>query len=483
LHPYFLWYNRVFIGIYLVFKEILNTGLFFLKGLNMAYIPHTSQDIKEMLAAIGKKSLEELFQGIPEDVRLQGEYNLPSKLSEPEVLCCLQKLATKNKTTDEFVSFMGAGTYEHFIPVLIDAIVGRSEFTTSYTPYQPEGSQGTLQTIFEYQTAICNLTGMDISNASIYDGATSLAEAVLLAHTYHKKKRKHVYVPAGLHPEYRRTLHTYLINQDIEIHELPSIDGKIDIAKSKEVVQADTATIVIAQPNFFGVLEDVDEVVALAQSVKALSIMVVDPVSLGMLKTPGEYDIDIAVGDGQPLGIPMCYGGPSFGFFAAKQQYLRQIPGRIVGQTVDGNNERGFVLTIQTREQHIKREKATSNICSNQALMALRGLIYLSALGKEGFYEVADQCFQKAHYLADELSKIQGFSLAFSAPFFREFVLHCPIDADKVLAYLYEHNIYGGVALEKWFPERKNDILIAVTECRTREQMDRLVELLKNMGV
>lgn len=448
----------------------------------MAYIPHTSQDIQEMLAAIGKKSLEELFEGIPADVRMKDDYGIPSKLSEPEVLHCLQALAKKNETVEDYVSFMGAGSYEHFIPVVIDYLVGRGEFTTSYTPYQPEGSQGTLQTIFEYQTAICDLTGMDVSNASMYDGATALAEAILLAHSYLKKKRKHAYVPQGLHPEYRTTIETYLRNQDIEIHEFPSKDGRIDIEKAREVVNKDVAALVVAQPNFFGLLEDVEEVVALAKSIGALSIMVADPVSLAMLKTPGEYGIDIAVGDGQSLGISMSYGGPSFGFFAAKQQYLRQIPGRIVGQTVDGNNERGFVLTIQTREQHIKREKATSNICSNQALMALQGLIYLSTLGKEGFYEVANQCFQKTHYLANRLTELPGYSLAFSAPFFREFVLHCPTSAENVLNYLHDHKIYGGIALEKWFPERKNDILIAVTECRTREQLDRLVELLKDMG-
>jgi len=447
----------------------------------MSYFPHTQQDIKEMLAAIGKNSLEELFEDIPLNLKMKGEYAIPSSLCEPELVRFMQQLAEKNKGTDKANSFLGAGVYEHFIPVLVDFLSSRGEFSTSYTPYQPEVSQGNLQAIFEYQTAITEITQLDVSNASLYDGATALAEALLLSYSHHRRKRNVFLLPANLHPEYRQVVHTYMQNLDVKIVEIPEKDGLIDSERLASLLDDKVASVVVASPNFFGLVEDAAAITSLAHKSGALSIVLVNPVSLGVLTPPGAYDADIAVGEGQPLGIPLSYGGPYFGFMAAKQEFLREMPGRIAGQTVDGRGERGFVLTIQTREQHIRREKATSNICSNQALMALRGLMYLTCLGKEGFYEVACQCLQKAHYLAKCIAQVPGYSLTYSGPFFHEFVVKCPKSAGETLESLQKRGIYGGVALEKWFPERKNEILVAVTECKTYQEITSLVNALREI--
>lgn len=447
----------------------------------MSYLPHTQQDIKEMLAAIGKNSIEELFEEIPQEVRIKGEYALPSCLSEPELIRFMQKLADKNLGLDRNNSFLGAGVYEHFIPVLVDMLSSRGEFSTSYTPYQPEVSQGNLQAIFEYQTAIAEIMQLDISNASLYDGATALAEALLISYSHHRRKRNVFLLPGNLHPEYRQVVSTYMKNLDIKIVEIPVKNGLIDMEALPSLLTESVAGVVIAFPNFFGLLDDAASITALAHKCGALSIVQVNPISLGILTPPGSYDADIAVGEGQPLGIPLSYGGPYFGFIAAKQEFLREMPGRIAGQTVDGRGERGFVLTIQTREQHIRREKATSNICSNQALMALRGLMYLTCLGKEGFYEVSYQCSQKAHYLANAIAQIPGYSLTYSGPFFNEFVITCPKNAAEILDKLTQKGIYAGVALERWWHERNKEILVAVTECKTHQEILNLVAALKEV--
>ncbi len=448
----------------------------------MSYIPHTVQDIEQMLKVIGKKTLDELFQDIPNQLRMKGEYQIPTAMSEPELLQHAQNLCKKNSDLEQNSSYLGAGLYEHFIPVLVDYLTSRGEFVTAYTPYQPEISQGILQAIFEYQTAVCELTGMDIANASMYDGPTALAEAVLLAFNHHRGKRSYIAVPKSLHPEYRQVLETYLKNQNIKLIDMPEKDGLVDISNISSVVNDTVAGVVIASPNFYGLLENAAEISKAAHNVGALAISCTNCVALAVLQTPRAYNADIVVGEGQQLGIPISYGGPGFGFFAAKEEFLRKMPGRIVGQTVDGQNNRGFVLTIQTREQHIKREKATSNICSNQALMALRGLVYLTCLGKQGFYDVAYQSLQKAHYLATELIKIPGYTLSYSAPYFNEFVLKCAKPAEQVLDVLRKNNIYGGIALSQWYPERKTEILIAVTECRSKEDMDKFVEVLKKLA-
>lgn len=447
----------------------------------MSYIPHTKADILEMLSAIGKSSVEELFDGVPKELRMKGDYNIPSQLSEPELIRMMQTLGKKNKGVDECLSFLGAGAYEHFIPVLIDALSSRGEFSTSYTPYQPEVSQGNLQAIFEYQTAMAEITKLDISNASLYDGATALAEALNIAYARHKRKRNVFLLPHTLHPEYRQVAQTYMQYIDAKIVEIPEKNGLVDFEKLGGLLNDKVAAVVVACPNFFGLVEDAPAITAAAHKAGALAIAVVNPISLGIITPPGMYDADIAVGDGQPLGIPLSYGGPYFGFIAAKQEFLRDIPGRIVGQTTDGRGERGFVLTIQTREQHIRREKASSNICSNQALMALRGLMYLTTLGKEGFAEVAHQCLQKAHYLAKAIASIPGYRLTYSAPFFHEFVVTCPKPAAEILAKLEAKGIYAGVALERWFPNRRHEILIAVTESRTRQEMDTFLAALQEV--
>ena len=444
----------------------------------MTYIPHTPQDIEAMLAVIGKKSIQELFAQIPETVRLQGDYQVPSGLTEAELIQHMQQLAAQNQNLDNNVSFMGGGVYQHYIPILVDYLSGRSEFWTAYTPYQPEASQGNLQAIFEYQTAICELTAMEIANASLYDGATALAEALLLAHSHHRGKRSQVLLPVTLAPEYREVTATYLQHLGVQLIDIPEKEGLVDLQSLTELVGKDTTAVVIANPNFFGLVEDMAAVSAIAHKAGALCVSVVNPIALALLAPPGECDVDIAVGDGQELGVPANYGGPSFGFFACRQQFLRKVPGRIVGQTLDGRGDRGFVLTIQTREQHIRREKATSNICTNQALMALRGLLYLACLGKAGLRDVATQCVQKAHYLAEAIAQVPGYSLAYPAPFFNEFVVDCRQSAVATLDQLYQHGIYAGIALERWFPERKNQLLVAVTECRTRQQMDAVVEQL-----
>jgi glycine dehydrogenase subunit 1 len=441
------------------------------------YLPLTDQDRQEMLAAIGAGSIEDLFKDIPEAVRFKGELDLPPAMSEPEVLRHLNSLADKNKHYQNAVSFMGAGIYDHFIPSVIRHITGRSEFYTSYTPYQPEVSQGMLQAIFEYQTMICQLTGMEVANASMYDGGTAVAEGAIMG--CGATRRSKVLVSRSVSPFYRAVLQNYFNSRGLELAEIPLRDGCTDRDKLAEMLGDDVATVVLQQPNFFGMVENMSGIADLVHEQKAVFLVSVDPISLGLLQTPAEYGADIVVGEGQCLGVPASFGGPALGIMAARDKFVRQMPGRIAGETVDSEGNRGFVLTLQTREQHIRREKAASNICSNEALVALAASVYLAAMGPQGIREVAEQCIQKTAYGREKITKISGFSLAFPGINFKEFAVKLPGDPTVLNRKLIEKNILGGVNLGLYYPELKNTMIFAFTEKRTREEIDTLVRELE----
>ncbi len=444
----------------------------------MVYIPSTDTDRQEMLKAIGVASFEELLKAIPSEIRMKGEINIPQKLSEFEVINELRNLESMNKSSDKIVSFLGGGSYDHFIPSAIAAITSRSEFYTAYTPYQAEVSQGTLQAIYEYQTMVCRLTGMDVANASMYDGGSALGEAVLLAvnHT----GRNEIIIAGKIHPHYLKIIRTYCEGQDIVINEVVSSRGSVLPDKLKTHISEKTAAVVVQHPNFYGCFEEVDEIGNLAHAIGALYIVSVDPISLGILTPPGEYGADIVVGEGQVFGCPQNFGGPYLGIFAAKEFLLRKMPGRISGITIDTDGQRGFVLTVQTREQHIRREKATSNICTNQGLMMLSATIYLALLGKSGIQEVANLCLQKAQYLASAIVEIPGFRMRFNGPIFREFVVDTPIPAAEIIKLLSVKRILPGLDLKQFDPN-DNGLLIAVTEKRTKGELDLFVNELKKM--
>lgn len=445
----------------------------------MRYLPLTDLERQEMLASLGLERIEDLFQDIPREIISEG-LDVPGPLSEAELLRHFRELAGKNKDATQLVSFLGAGVYDHLIPSIIKHIVGRGEFLTAYTPYQPEITQGVLQSIFEYQTMICELTAMEASNASMYDGATALAEAALMSCAV--TRRDKVVLPATLHPEWREVVDLYLGSQAVEIIDLPidTATGTLDLSGVGDIPWEEVACAVVQQPNFFGNLEQIEPVRDLVKEAKGLFVMAVDPISLGLLKSPGELGADIVVGDGQSLGNAMAFGGPSFGFFATSgRNLIRRMPGRIAGQTVDTEGRRGFVLTLQAREQHIRREKATSNICTNQALNALTASIYLSLLGKQGFLDVGRQCLQKAHYFKNRLLEIDGLSAPFSAPSFREFVIEGDVDWNGINEKLLEQGFLGGLPLDRFgYP---NWVLFSVTEARTKEEMDRFTNLLRGL--
>src|SRR5690625_2564822 len=441
------------------------------------YIPHTAEDIDEMLEAIGLERLEELFQDIPKDVALNRELDLPSSMSEMEVRSYLESLASKNSTTDDKVCFLGAGAYDHYIPAIIDHIISRSEFYTSYTPYQPEISQGTLQYLFEYQTLICNLTGMDVSNASLYDGGTALTEAALMATSVGRKKE--IIVSKAVNPQAREILKTYAHIQELKILELDIKDGVTDLEALEELMGEDTGAVIVQSPNFFGIIEDLELISSMVKKFRRTSLIAsVDPISLGILKRPGDLGVDIVVGEGQALGMPLNFGGPYLGFIATTKKYMRKLPGRIVGQTKDMDGKRSFVLTLSAREQHIRREKATSNICSNQGLNTLAATIYMVTLGKEGLREVALQSTKKAHYAFKEITKTGKCRPLFNKPFFKEFAIKSDISSDKIINDLRKENIIGGYDLGRDYPEYENSILYAVTEKRTKDEIDKLSSLL-----
>ncbi|RKY16531.1 MAG: aminomethyl-transferring glycine dehydrogenase subunit GcvPA [Planctomycetota bacterium] len=443
----------------------------------MDYTCHSEDDIKRMLEAIGVSSIEELFESVPEKVRFKGELRLPGPMSEMELRRYFEELSCRNAT--DVVCFAGGGCWRHFVPTLVDHLANRAEFYTAYTPYQAEASQGTLQTIFEYQSCICELTEMDVSNASHYDGAAATAEAAIMLYNAQRKTKKRFVVSRTVHPEHRQTLKTYCAALDAEIVEVDyeKETGRTDAQKLKDAVDENTACVVFAQPNFFGVIEDTTLLSSICKDAGVRFVAVVEPISLALLEPPGAYGADVAVGDGQPLGNYMSFGGPAFGFFAAKQEFLRRMPGRIAGQTVDRDGKVGYVLTFQTREQHIRREKATSNICTNQALCAMRALIYLVAMGPKGLREVAEHCLRKAHFAA-ELLKDRGVELPFSAPFFKEFVVRVDESQKTIRRLLNEHKILVGPPLSPWFPELTDCLIVAVTERNSREEIERLADAL-----
>jgi glycine dehydrogenase subunit 1 len=440
----------------------------------MSYVLNTPEDQRAMLAAIGVSSLEELFSKISPSLRLNRPLQVPEALSEIELTAHLHQLAGRNRSASDAVCFLGGGAYDHFIPAAVDAIAGRSEFYTAYTPYQAEASQGSLQAFFEFQTLICQLTGLDVANASLYEGASAVAEAVLMALSIQPKKHK-VLVAESVHPQYRRTLATYVANLDLHIQTLPTPNGFLDPDELKKTIDGQTLCVVAQHPNFFGCLEEPDALAKIAHDAGALFIVSFDPISLGLLKRPGQYGADIAVAEGQSLGNTMSYGGPYLGLLACRQEFVRKMPGRLVGQTVDRHGRRCWVLTLQTREQHIRREKATSNICTNQGLMALRTTVYLAALGPQGLKETAELCMRKAHYAAERLAQLPGVRLRFHRPFFKEFTLQVDEAVPALLSGLLDKGYHAGLHLGRWYPELEKCLSVAVTEKRTRAEIDGLV--------
>ncbi len=443
----------------------------------MPYLYNTPEDQQAMLEAIGAQSIDELFDPIPDELKLTRPLALPAAMSEVELDAHFRELQSNNGHAGEKVCFLGGGCYDHFVPAVVDTIGSRSEFYTSYTPYQAEASQGNLQVMFEYQSLITELTGMDVSNASLYDGASAAAEAVLMA--LGATGRKKIVVPASLHPEYRSTIVTYLENLDADVKLVETPGGVIDAEQLRAAVDDSTAAVVLQQPNFFGCIEDAQSVAKIAQQAGALLIGVFDPISLGILKRPGDYGANIAVAEGHTMGTPMSYGGPFLGIMACDQSLVRRMPGRIAGQTVDRRGNRCYVLTLQTREQHIRREKATSNVCTNQGLFALRATVYLTQLGPQGLRETANLCLQKSRYAAEQLCQGERFTLAFDEPTFKEFVVRDAENrVDELMETALDAGFHAGVPLGQWYPELQDCFLVAVTEKRTKADIDRLVTTL-----
>jgi glycine dehydrogenase subunit 1 len=445
----------------------------------MPYLPHTDADRRHMLETIGASSVEELFHDVPESHRCT-ELRLPKAVSEMEILDELYAKALKNSSTGCFATFLGAGAYNHFVPSVIPNLAGRGEFLTSYTPYQPEVSQGTLQAIFEYQSMIAALTGTDVVNASHYDGATSMAEAAIMAVNVSRGKRRKILVSPSVHPQYRQTLRTYLPGNQMTLTGDQNLSA--NLGDLKQMLDDDTACLIIQNPNFFGELLDVDGLADTVHGAGALLVVVANPIiSLGLLKPPGDYGADIVVAEGQPLGAGLNFGGPYLGVFAAQEKYVRRMPGRLVGETTDTKGRRGYVLTLTPREQHIRREKATSNICTNQGLIALMAGMYLAYMGKSGLRAVAELCYHKAHYAAAEIDKLDRYQISNQAPFFNEFRVKCPRPVAEINAALLEEGILGGYDLQPEYPQQVNEMLVCVTEMNTRDHIDRLVRALASI--
>ncbi len=438
--------------------------------MNNQYLPNTPEQRRQMLEAIGVGSVEELFSYIPEKLHLNRPLSLPHPLAESRLVAHMEELSSRNEVGA--VNFLGGGIYDHFSPIAIDHVLTRSEFYTAYTPYQPEVSQGTLQAIFEYQSMICELTGADTSNASLYDGATALAEAAIIALNTSRKSK--LLVAGTMHPWSRRVLTTYMEDLDAEIVVIPMVDGRLDLDALKGMADKDTAAVMVQSPNFFGIIENLPAIGQIMAEQKGLFVVSTDPISLGILEAPAKLGADIIIGEGQGLGLSQSYGGPLLGFMAVTDKLTRRIPGRIVGQTTDSQGRRGFVLTLQTREQHIRREKATSNICSNQALCALAASVYLSLMGPQGLKEVARQSLLKATYARKQLAAVPGVELPFAGPHFKEFVIKLPNPAAQVVDAMLDKGYYAGVSLSRFFPGMENYLLVAVTEKRTREEIDGL---------
>jgi glycine dehydrogenase subunit 1 len=448
----------------------------------MRYIPNSPEEREIMLREVGLGSAEELFRSIPADVLLGRKLNVTDPLAEPEVISRMESMADMNAAARK-TSFLGGGVYSHFSPTVVDHLIQRSEFFTSYTPYQPEVTQGTLQYIFEFQTLVCQLTGMDVANASMYDGSTSMAEAFLMAQRV--TRRDKVLVAETVHPEYLEVAQTYTRHGDLEFGTV-GFDANSGRVIEEDLAKLDdkTAALVVQSPNFFGCIEDLEHVAGKAHEVGALLIVVVtEAISFGMLKTPGSCGADIVVAEGQSFGIPMSFGGPHVGLFACREKFVRQMPGRLSGVAYDAKGRRGFVLTLATREQHIRRDKATSNICTNQGLIALAATIYMETMGKKGLQEVAMQNVQKAAYAAKRIEELDGYSLVFDSPKFNEFVVRGPVEAAGLLQRLSaDHGILGGIPVSRYYQNRPNDFLVCVTETNSREQIDDLVDALSEIG-
>jgi glycine dehydrogenase subunit 1 len=443
----------------------------------MSYLPHTPAEREAMLAAIGVERVDDLFANVPEGLR-SGPPGIPEGLSEMQVSRLLDSLQARNTNLEHTPSFLGGGAYHHYVPSAIPAITGRSEFYTSYTPYQAEISQGTLQVIYEFQTMVAELMALDVSNASLYDMATAVVEASTIA--INTTRRNKLVVAGGLHPDSRRVLHTYLNAQGFEYVDLPET-WSLDPSSAASLIDDSVAGVIVQSPNFWGWIEPMKDLAALAKSAGALFIAAVNPLSLALLAPPGEYDADIGVGCGQPFGIAMSYGGPYLGLIAVREGLERRLPGRIAGATTDANGNPGYVLTLQAREQHIRREKATSNICTNHQLMALAATVYLSLLGKQGLRDLASLCLQRAHYAAREIVALDGYELASDAPYFNEFTVQTPIPAAEVAGRLLESGIVGGLPLGQFDPALDHHMTFAVTEMNDREQIDELVTALAGM--
>jgi glycine dehydrogenase subunit 1 len=443
----------------------------------LSYTLNTPADRQAMLRTVGATSIDDLLQTIPPAIRLDRPLAVPPALSEIELTRHLQQLAVRNASAETHACFLGGGAYDHFIPAVVDGIAGRGEFYTAYTPYQAEASQGTLQVGFEYQTMVCQLTGLDVANASLYDGGSAVAEAVLMAVNVTDRTGK-VIVAESVHPEYRQVLATYLADLDIPIVTLPTPRGFLDPDDVKRAVDDRTACVVVQHPNIFGHLEEVEAIGTAARAKGALFVTSFDPISVGLLKRPGDYGADIAVAEGQCLGNYLMYGGPYLGMLACRQEYVRKVPGRLVGQTVDRNGQRCWVLTLQTREQHIRREKATSNICTNQGLLALRATVYLASLGPQGLKETAELCARKAHCAAEQLTKVPGVKLTFNRPFFKEFTIRVPGDVTAILAGLVEDGYLAGLPLGGYYAQLADCVSVAVTEKRTKAEIDGLAAAL-----
>lgn len=444
-----------------------------------AYFSITDEEEKYMLNSIRLNSIEELFTCIPNNIKLRQPLDLPLGIGEYELTEKLRELSIKNKNLKQLTCFLGAGAYDHVIPSVVNYVTGKTEFYTAYTPYQPEISQGTLQTIFEYQSLMCNLTDMDVSNASLYDGATAIAEAIVLSVS--ETKRREIIICNNINPNYKKVINTYCKFKNIKITEIEEYDGEMDIDKLNNVINSNVAAVVIQNPNFFGIIEDVSEIEKIVHKNGSLLIMSVNPIALAVLKTPGEIGADIAVGEAQVLGSELNFGGPYLGFFTVTKKLLRKVPGRIVGETVDVDGKRGFVLTLQSREQHIRREKASSNICSNQALNALAAAVFLCSLGKDGLKKLANLNIQKAHYAYNKICSLNLYKPIFNKPFFNEFCIKVPINCDVINKELNTKKILGGLNIDNYFGKHKNSMLVAVTEKRTKKEIDRFIKSLEEI--
>jgi glycine dehydrogenase subunit 1 len=445
----------------------------------MAYLPHTEAERTDMLKAIGVANLDDLFADVPAGHRFP-DLHLPHALSELETMSELQALAERNTDLRHVACFLGAGAYHHFIPAAVDHILRRNEFYTAYTPYQPEVSQGTLQAIFEYQSLMCQLTGMDVSNASHYDGATALAEAVILALNHHRGARTKILLSAAVHPDYREVVRTYTQGMGLEVAGDESLaNGPAELAGR---IDANTAMVAVQYPDFLGRIFDYTPLGEAAHAAGALLTVVINPIALGLLRPPSEFGADVVVGDGQPLGIPPSFGGPTVGIFTTRQEFVRKMAGRLVGETVDGRGQRGYVLTLTPREQHIRREKATSNICTNQGLMALATAVYLCLMGKQGLRRVAELCYHKAHYAAGKIASVPGFRVWGGEPFFHEFVVACPMPVAEINRGLLDLDVMGGFDLGRVFPDLHQHMLLAVTEMNPRRDIDDLASGLEEVA-